>query len=296
MEIIKVNEFEFTPDRYDKQIADEHMWGEISLKVGNLVEKCVLQTELYGDNKGEVTFRTKPFSTLLDAGIEINFDPIIEEYKVLVEKERDKIRKYNIAKRTAEYKNLWIHSFKNVDLKKFKDVTVAITSLEDYIINTSSANVILSYKGKSVHVYFEKHNYKSSFTFYGIGSSRTKRSNDPKSLIKKFVNDVDKILEAQKIKAEEKAAIEKAANNTFNFIKSCFPDFEIGTSKHWVSNPYDRKDRGYEATAYYIVVNGLEYKISLNSKNTKENPLFNFGGFTELTSDQVIKIIEIIKK
>lgn len=306
MIVTRVNDFEFQLDKYNSnQTVLNDARASVALKVGNLIETITLYCDFYAQDKNEPSIKfwngVKPFSALIEAGIELSFSDIFNEYKKLADKTLEKRKTFEENKKLEEYKNAWFHSIPTF-IKTNKKLNGVECIIPEYKVDgyNSYTSCVLKYKDQTINLYKEsygrgyKSNYRYTYHPHFLRDSRSKWSTDLNKIIVKFKSDVELAIELKKIDEEKKNTKETEKQNNINKYKELF-GFEIIAKEETKSyNTYRNTRRNnreyYTDITYYIVVNE---KRNVTISEYQGN--YIIAGLGSLTVEQVKGIINILK-
>jgi len=289
----KVNELEFSTQK-----TGEYLYGftaKISVKVNNLVSEIELyESKDYNSESGktETTIKmelSKELKMLAEAGIDIDYSEILTEYKgkvIMAKLINENLKK---EKKIEKYKNSWIHKFQET-IKEDTEIICTKATLEEYLEN-QMRSIKIRYKGIETSVDYENVGsfYTSSFKY--VLSNRLTNYNrrnyaKSESLVKTFKKLVNENIENEKSELKSKKNRETQQKEIIKKL-SIFGEIKSNEDYH---RSYNRGGSGYYTTSYSLTLKKREVRININNDGT-----FNFAGLSDLTSDQVFKIIEVIK-
>ena len=218
-----VNEITFVPDTYkdeERSPYKSNYEATVSAKIGNVVKELTFaQNSKYRSSEGQYgtpeykeswteewsgfkDSKGNPFQDLIDAGMSIDFDEVIQKYNVKVKKAKEhqiqlkkEAEEKLIAKRKEEYKTCWpltlqdaLETEKNKIIKaKKNEITIIPCSEESYIKGGASAEFVYKEHTVSVRVYDGKYEWNAR----ELGNYKTRRYTWPMTALLKFIQVVD---------------------------------------------------------------------------------------------------------
>lgn len=295
------SDFQFSHDSRSNFLS-YNKTATVSVSVGNLTKdvSIFMTSDGYGNDRKYSIKQNfeRVFSEVYDIGFEIDFDHILEAYKVKrdTEVEIDKTRRE--VKYRQDYKNKWYHRLTDC---KINNVEIKYLSEDEYVKKMlegkSGGKPIISYNGITEEVDYtdvgvERTNYR--YTLYGsITRNRRRSYKTPEKLVEKFVQLVDfKIMsdKASEIAKENKKIEEE---NTIKHLKKTFGDL-VDKKDEWTKS-YIRGHNYRTVVNYYLKVNGHENKIVIREDSTTNEKRYNYAGFHNLTAKQVNGILKALK-
>jgi mannose/fructose/N-acetylgalactosamine-specific phosphotransferase system component IIB len=308
-----VNELEFVPTKQRNRFSSEEVIthpytseyaATAAVKVGNAVKNIRIgeqhyHTPSFTDDNGNYHYgryykyfdlsdsSKKEFHTLTEAGIEIDFSEVYNQYFAQLEKAKQREEVIKRAKRIAairkgkeQYKKAWIHTFVDtIKSDKNKKIQAALshtkfgkTTEKAFAVDNASLTIEVSYKG--FLGYFHKND--RSFTFDGdsvyqfpegkrtenaynwkrsVADGKTRRAKREGTIFFKFIEAIDEYIAIKEstIKRKNKEEQERADHKKLLEDLTGYPIiiFEKSTYR----SDYNRRGNGRYYTEYkYMIV------------------------------------------
>ena len=294
-----INEFEFLKD---KGLNYHYRYPAIvSIQIGNTVEQIKVKAENEVNENYQERFKetvTEKLQTIIDVGINFDYIPIFKKYDIelakikiieVEEKKQNKIR---------TYKKSWIHKFKKEAEELHEKIEIKIPTLEqvlsysnwtnsslDVIYRASKYNITLDQIGGDVRGGgILKYCWEPSF------SNRRRSSLKVKTIIDGVIKYTD---EQIKFTIEKKIRLKKEEgmnNDKLTFLQKEFPSYTIIKDKE--SKWHSGLKRTLYTTRYYITNEFRKTSIAFRIKD--EINIFSLGSFSELSKEEVEKILKIL--
>jgi len=269
--------------------------ASVDIKIGNL-ETNIDINKKSGD-KEVVISKNRDLDFLENTIGELDYNFLIEEYKEKLEKideVREEQRRKDAAKRWDEF---WGNKVKFNHPK----VSLKIQPREDYIENRSKMmgyrepDIYMVYRDKKINVVYQdvgRNSYgRSKNMKYVISNEITGyRKRNYSSLEKtanKIVELVDEWYDNKRIQREIEARDKNKKQKKLAKFKELFGEVII------IKEFYRPFNGGGHMTDNFYIVRG-EYKYSI--EETDEEGLYHFAGLKKLSSDQINKILDIIRE
>ncbi len=322
--------FEKEMARYSTELSFRNDFKvNVGIKVGNTVkETYLLVTSKYNSNTiGNYdythTINKRPFESLIEAGIDIDFGDVLETYKIAVainkelqeaEKvERKRLQKIALGK---DYDNSWIHTLSMIvdnKLKNFKFTRVPI-SKDDYVNGDRNIGIIIKYKNINVKLYREDgkycfcDGYKLAPTdeypdrresLY-ISDHKVRRGKNGKGMIYKVLTHIDEYLVIRENIKNRKEREEKQRNDTHSILEKN-SGLSVKRDTEWRS-AHNRNEQGRSVEIFTISigertikVNTQMYKPYKDGAYLEERRIYTLGSFGNLSLKQFKDIIKTLK-
>jgi hypothetical protein len=271
-------------------------YSQISLKVGNLVNDVEFK---YNTHTSEIkTTIETVFKSLIEAGMVLEYDHIIESFLLEVEIAKAEYDKSIQVKKKHAYLNSWMLTTpdiiselnqksldKNLSVLSDTAITVSFQTLDEWM-HLKNERIKVTYRKQTANI---DTNYNNGKFEYYSQNGKLRQGKILKNLIKGFVKRVDEeIKEDTRQEDVEKTEAENREKTRANYQESLEHPVKIDRiSKYDKYRPSEF--RYYMITRYIIELNNQKISVS------KHKDLWTIGNFGKMTLKQVKDLFKIFK-
>ena len=280
----RVNEFE-----YDRK----HDKAKINIKVGNVVGTITVRR----DWEGNISVVTgSKIGNLQDAGMELNFEPLKEDFQKLYDKVQEEKKQEARERARKAWENSWVN---NVEKPNVEGLEFKIEDKDNFVERMAegrstynrSPRFSVLYRGEEVSIRKENvgRRYNKNVKYqisHKITDHNRRNYGAPENAVEKIVELVDEKIEREQREKERKAEAKQKRQDKLKRLKEEFGAFgEPFVDRVWTRHSTYRHK-------FYLKINE-DTKYPLDEHHREEGH-YNFGSFSKVTADQVRSMLEIL--